>query len=492
MFSEKERRILRSSLQRWYEENRRQLPWRGDTVDGITPPSVSPYGVMVSEIMLQQTRVETVISYWRRWMNAFPNLEALAQASQEEINALWAGLGYYRRAKALLDCAKVLVEKHGGEVPNDHQILLSLPGIGPYTAGAISSIAFNVPQSAVDGNVIRVFSRLRALDEEGPQLEKLCRVIALEVVDPDTPSTFNQALMELGATICKPTNPSCQTCPVKDLCVANRLVTAATASTTASDDIEALVSTSLPKSVTEYPKKVPKKAPIDLKFITVALHRASQPSSYLFSRRPPTGLLQNQWEFPCIRIPMDQEPQPEDWDMAIKTVTSSLKLLDPAAVAEEREKFEIQTLHTHDMPILHIFSHQRHHMYLLEAVCVFAPETEAAETQREESSELKERKEEEDSLRWMNQEELSLRGITTGVKKIFTQLNKDSQKKAKQKQKKTPAKSVPVKKAPVESEESKKQTDGRTGTKKRRMRGTQEAVVNEEARKGEGPKRTKS
>jgi A/G-specific adenine glycosylase len=423
--AEEEKGALRSSLQEWYQENRRLLPWRGDIVEGILPPPVSPYGILISEIMLQQTRVETVISYWNRWMNAFPNIESLSKASQEEVNALWAGLGYYRRAKALSDCAKILVEKHNGEIPNDYETLLSLPGIGPYTAGAISSIAFNSPQAAVDGNVIRVFSRLRALDEEGIQLEKLCRVIALDVVDPDTPSIFNQALMELGATICKPTNPSCAACPVKDLCLANRLVSAA------SDDIEAIASSQSPKSVTEYPRKVPKKPPVDLKFITVALHRASQPSSYLFSRRPPNGLLANQWEFPCVGISIEQEPGLDDWNGAIKTVNSLLGTTEVNG---------IQILRTHATPIVHIFSHQRHHMYLLEALF---PEGEIP------CGELN-----EESLQWMSQEELSQKGITTGVKKIFSQLKK-----------------VLPKKVSVTTRSS-----NGTGEKKRRERGTQQTL----------------
>lgn len=433
MFSEKEKSTLRSLLQKWYRENRRLLPWRGDIVDGNPSPPVTPYGILVSEIMLQQTRVETVISYWNRWMNTFPNIKTLALASQEEINAHWSGLGYYRRAKALSDCAKILVEKHDGMIPNDHETLLSLPGIGPYTAGAISSIAFNIPQSAVDGNVIRVFSRLRALDEEGTQLEKLCRVIALDVVDPDTPSVFNQALMELGATICKPTNPSCEACPIRELCIANRMVTQA------SEDIESLESSQFPKSVTDYPRKVPKKPPVDLKFIIIAVHRASHPSSYLFSRRPPSGLLANQWEFPCVKISMELDPGPDDWKGALETVNRLL------GVSEENG---IQILRTHDAPILHIFSHQRHHMYLLEASL---PE--------HISSVLN-----EESLQWMSQEELREKGITTGVKKIFSQLKKDSIKK---------------------SSTSVRGSEG-TGEKKRRERGIQQTLIVENL------KRTKS
>jgi A/G-specific adenine glycosylase len=388
-FSESEIATLRTDLREWYEQYRRLLPWRGDNLGGIMPPPVSAYGIMVSEIMLQQTQVDTVIPYWRRWMEKFPDIVSLAHATLEEVNSVWAGLGYYRRAKALSDCAKVLVEKYEGEMPREYNILLSLPGIGPYTAGAISSIAFNSPHAAVDGNVVRVLSRLRAIDQEGTQLEKTCRTLGVEIVDPDSPSTFNQALMELGALICKPKNPSCGTCPVRRLCRANQLLT----TWTTSGDIEETV----PKAVTDYPKKIPKKPPVDLGFIIIAIRHQARPGKFLFSRRPPKGLLANQWELPSVPVAFDQDPSAENWAQALAATSLLLGL-------EGIDTPEIVILHKHNTPLVHIFSHQRHHMFLLELMI---------------SDSVTLRDEKEGSIEWMNPEELSQRGITTGVKKIL-------------------------------------------------------------------------
>ena len=182
---------LRTKLLSWYRENRRMLPWRGDIVDGITAPTVSAYGIWVSEIMLQQTRVETVIPYWRRWMERFPTIEVLARATPDEVNALWAGLGYYRRAQQLLKGAQSVVGTFDGKIPDTAEELKRIPGIGPYTAGAISSIAFGKAEPLVDGNVIRVLSRLFAL-----QVRRLVEhlhtywihddAVAVAVVDAET------------------------------------------------------------------------------------------------------------------------------------------------------------------------------------------------------------------------------------------------------------------------------------------------------------------
>jgi A/G-specific adenine glycosylase len=405
-FSETEIVTLRKDLREWYNKNRRLLPWRGDRVGEVTPPPVSPYGIMISEIMLQQTRVETVISYWLRWMESLPDVVSLANATQEEVNSLWAGLGYYRRAKALSDCAKVVVEKYHGEIPRDLDILLSLPGIGPYTAGAISSIAFNFPHAAVDGNVIRVLSRLRALNEEGTVLEKACRVLALDIVDPETPATFNQALMELGATVCKPTNPSCDSCPVRGLCQAHQLVTKRDS---ASEDIEE-ISTFFPTAVTDYPKKIPKKAPVDLRFITVAVQHQARPGKYLFSRRPPRGLLANQWEFPSVAFSLEeeeQEPSAETWALALANIATLVAIRRE----ESNEEAQIQILRQHSLPIVHTFSHQRHHMFLLElTISADAPVREEEEGDNE------------PSLLWLCPEELRKKGMTTGVKKVLSAL----------------------------------------------------------------------
>lgn len=226
VFNREEIIYFRHRLINWYIQNRRPLPWRGDTIDGEIPPAISPYGVWISEIMAQQTRIATVIPYWNRWMKTYPTVHELAASTEEEVNKLWAGLGYYRRARQLLAGAKEVVNKFNGQIPFEIDDLLKIPGIGPYTAGAISSIAFNKPNSLVDGNVIRVLSRLRAVPYEigTKQLESLMWKIAADIVDPDRPGDFNQGLMELGATICTPTSPACGLCSVQSICRAKKIV----------------------------------------------------------------------------------------------------------------------------------------------------------------------------------------------------------------------------------------------------------------------------
>lgn len=174
---------------------------------------------------MQQTRVDTVVPYFENWMKKFPDLVALATAEPEEVNAAWAGLGYYRRARMLHQGAKMVVAKLGGVVPGSAEELLKVPGIGPYTAGAVASIAFGQRSPLVDGNVVRVFSRLRAVAASANDavLLKACWAAAKSLVDPSRPGDFNQALMELGATVCTPKSPKCARCPVRNACHAFKL-----------------------------------------------------------------------------------------------------------------------------------------------------------------------------------------------------------------------------------------------------------------------------
>jgi A/G-specific adenine glycosylase len=200
-------------LIRWFEENQRPLPWR---------VSYDPYHVWVSEVMLQQTQVETALPYYDRFIREFPSIEALAKAAEddaEHVLRLWAGLGYYRRAKNLMAAAREIVEKHGGNIPPDHEALLALPGIGQYMAGAILSIAFNKPYAVVDGNVRRVLSRIYGWTDENP---KAMWDAAARAVREGEPRLVNQALMELGARICSFRSPRCLICPVQSACVAFR------------------------------------------------------------------------------------------------------------------------------------------------------------------------------------------------------------------------------------------------------------------------------
>ena len=195
----------------WYHHYRRDLPWRGET---------NPYRIWVSEVMRQQTQVTTVIPYYRRFLEKFGNVEALAAASLEDVLKTWEGLGYYARARNLHQAAREIVEKHQGRFPQSYAELRALPGFGDYTAGAVASIAFGQPVAAIDGNVKRVFARLVALETDtsrAPAAQQLKR-IAVALIDPNTPGDWNQALMELGAIVCLPQKPKCLFCPVNDLC----------------------------------------------------------------------------------------------------------------------------------------------------------------------------------------------------------------------------------------------------------------------------------
>ncbi|MBM3975798.1 MAG: hypothetical protein FJ299_02270, partial [Planctomycetes bacterium] len=202
----------------WFDRAQRDLPWRRTR---------DPYAIWISEAMLQQTRVETVIPYWRRFLERFPDLRALAAAPEDSVVAAWSGLGYYRRARALREAARALVERHAGGFPRTRDAWLALPGVGPYTAGAVLSIAFDEPEPLVDGNVLRVFARLFAIAEpiDRPATVKRIWARAAELVPrrprgATRPRNWNQALMELGATVCLPREPNCGECPVRAHCAA--------------------------------------------------------------------------------------------------------------------------------------------------------------------------------------------------------------------------------------------------------------------------------
>jgi A/G-specific adenine glycosylase len=194
----------------WYDEEKRDLPWR-NTQD--------PYAIWVSEIMLQQTQVTTVIPYWLRWMDRFPTVDALASSDEQEVLSLWQGLGYYRRCRLLLEGAR-WVSKNG--TPQSVEEWRLVPGVGKYTAGAIASIAQNISAPVVDGNVERVYARLMGDDRIGKNLHEAAWEWANQNLFEPRPGDWNQALMELGATVCTPNNPNCDRCPLKDRCVARQ------------------------------------------------------------------------------------------------------------------------------------------------------------------------------------------------------------------------------------------------------------------------------
>lgn len=252
----------------WYEENKRDLQWRRKP---------EPYHVWVSEIMLQQTRVEAVKEYYRRFLEALPEIADLAACEEERLLKLWEGLGYYNRVKNMQKAARILVAEYGGNMPADYEKILELPGIGSYTAGAVSSIAFGIRKPAVDGNVLRVLSRITEWGEDiGKQsTKKKAEQILQEMMPGDRPGAFNQSLMELGAVVCVPNGaPKCEQCPVGKFCLAREHGT-----------------------TSQYPKKTSlKKRRIEEK--TVLLIQNGQ--EFAIHRRPDTGLLAGLYELPNV------------------------------------------------------------------------------------------------------------------------------------------------------------------------------------------------
>jgi A/G-specific adenine glycosylase len=203
---------FRTPLLAWYDTARRDLPWRA-----APGQAADPYRVWLSEVMLQQTRVETVRPYYERWLTRFPSVQALAAAPLDEVLKAWEGLGYYSRARNFHRAVQEVASRHGGRVPGDPEAFRALPGVGRYTAGAVMSIAFGRAEPVVDGNVRRVFARWT--DDPAPAEDALWRMAA-ELVPGERPGDLNQAVMELGATVCTPRNPRCGACPVRDLCAA--------------------------------------------------------------------------------------------------------------------------------------------------------------------------------------------------------------------------------------------------------------------------------
>src|SRR5699024_10101774 len=208
---------FQSRLLYWYDQNKRTMPWRSTD---------DPYKIWISEIMLQQTRVNQATPYFKRFMDAFPSVYELAEAEQEEVLKVWEGLGYYSRARHLHSAAKLVVDEFDGKVPDSWNEINELKGVGPYTASAVLSIAFNKIYAVVDGNVIRVLSRYYGIEENVRQTKTKNRIqeYADELISDNRPGDFNEAIMELGALVCTPSNPDCASCPLQEDCVAYRTV----------------------------------------------------------------------------------------------------------------------------------------------------------------------------------------------------------------------------------------------------------------------------
>ena len=262
--------VLRRHLAAWFNENKRALPWREDP---------EPYSIWLSEVILQQTRVEQGLPYFYRFMEHFPSVDVLAAASEDDVLRLWEGLGYYSRGRNLHRAARFVMEERDGALPESYDEWLALPGVGPYTAAAISSIAFGEPQAVLDGNVIRVLSRLLALDEvhSTSSARRKLLMAAETLLDHEHPGRHNEAMMELGALICSPTSPSCPHCPLREGCRASQT-----------------------GRMTDFPVRKPKKA-IPHHDISVAIIRDAENRIFI-QQRDRDAMLGGLWEFPGGKV----------------------------------------------------------------------------------------------------------------------------------------------------------------------------------------------
>lgn len=271
-FEQKE--AFRKALTGWFNSEKRDLPWR-QTKD--------PYKIWVSEVMLQQTRVDTVIPYYERFIDAFPTIRDLANAPEEVLLKKWEGLGYYSRARNLQAGVREVVEHYNSIVPDDRPAISSLKGVGPYTAGAVLSIAYGKPEHAVDGNVMRVLSRILLITEDiaKPKTRKIFEAAVTNLIDHEDPSSFNQGLMELGALICTPTSPKCLLCPVRDFCQAYQ------------EGMERTL-----------PVKTKAKKTKEIQYLSLVIQ--NEQGKWLMEKRPKGGLLADMWQFPLVESLTDE------------------------------------------------------------------------------------------------------------------------------------------------------------------------------------------
>jgi A/G-specific adenine glycosylase len=254
---------LRKALLRWYRVHHRKLPWR---------KTKDPYKIWISEVMLQQTTTSAVLPYYEKWLNLFPNMQALAQASSQKVLKAWEGLGYYQRARNLHQAARIMCRENGCTVPDKYEDLIALPGFGPYITSAVLSIAYGRPFPVLDANVRRVVMRLAGIHSEfSPRIDKVILQLIQAIFPVRNSGDFNQAMMELGALVCRPRNPSCLLCPVQRFCLAFERGK---------------------QEVIPTPKKR------DFKKIETVVGIIRDGRRYLIQKRPPQGLLAGLWEFP--------------------------------------------------------------------------------------------------------------------------------------------------------------------------------------------------
>jgi len=350
-------------LLEWYFLNARDLPWR---------ESHDPYRIWLSEIMLQQTQVVTVIGYFLRFVERFPTVQSLAQAEEDEVFKLWEGLGYYSRARRLIPCARAVVAQHGGVFPASLEEMLKLPGVGPYTAGAVLSIAYNQRISAVDGNVLRVASRWYAYDTD-IRLPAAHKAIELRLMAemPEDARHFNQALMELGACVCTPKNPACDRCPVAESCEA-----------LSRGLVEVLPFKSKAKAKVESEKVVA--------YVTCG-------DLVLIEKRAPDVLLGSLWGFPVVDLPEGVDPGSgsagDAWAEAAYRAVEALLREDYGVVLVGQYGDGVKTDAGPVSRILgtatHVFTHRVWKMHLIGFEAAATVETDLPETRWVRPSEIK-------------------------------------------------------------------------------------------------------
>ena len=324
---------FRQKLLAWYDENKRDLPWRR---------SKNPYHIWVSEIMLQQTRVDTVIPYYERFLDWFSTVESLANAPEERLLKAWEGLGYYSRVRNMQTAAQQIMSEFEGKFPSTYEGISSLKGIGPYTAGAISSIAFNLPQPAVDGNVMRVLARLFEVNHDigNPSNRKIFQAMMEVLIDPDRPGDFNQALMDLGSDIEAPVNPRPEESPVKEFSAAYQHGT-----------------------MDRYPIKAPKKKPIPI-YLKALVVQNSQ-GQFLLERNESENLLAGFWHFPLIEVD-EFSDQTQDLDLFSQVAEPILQLgPSPQESFEQDYDLEVDWQDPRPEEVKHIFSHRKWHIQII-------------------------------------------------------------------------------------------------------------------------------
>lgn len=324
---------FRQKLLAWYDENKRDLPWRR---------SKNPYHIWVSEIMLQQTRVDTVIPYYERFLDWFPTVESLANAPEERLLKAWEGLGYYSRVRNMQTAAQQIINEFEGKFPSTYEGISSLKGIGPYTAGAISSIAFNLPQPAVDGNVMRVLARLFEVNHDigNPSNRKIFQAMMEVLIDPDRPGDFNQALMDLGSDIEAPVNPRPEESPVKEFSAAYQHGT-----------------------MDRYPIKAPKKKPIPI-YLKALVVKNSQ-GQFLLEKNESEKLLAGFWHFPLIEVD-EFSDRTQDLDLFSQVAEPILELgPSPQESFEQDYDLEVDWQDLVFEEVKHIFSHRKWHIQII-------------------------------------------------------------------------------------------------------------------------------